>query len=143
MKVWHKILSLFLIPTLLWAGMGFSLSRHYCLGMLVDEAWYYVSESCERHSDFELKTESCRENIEESLTCCSDSWLSVAALSIQSSSQKELSSKCISTSHYLKPNSGAIINTPYAASEIDFLKKSSPPLTEGTDILIQYQRLLI
>jgi len=83
----RKILSLLMAPTLLWAGMGFSLSRHYCLGLLVEEHLYHSEEICElessRHSDCHEEHadnhSSCTENDNG---CCEDVWLQVEGIDV-------------------------------------------------------------
>jgi hypothetical protein len=87
MALISKILSAFLIPTILWAGMGFSLNRHYCLGMLVDEAWYHVSDEClPDHND---QSDTCDDSIETFGSCCSDLWISIEALAVNSQLDRE------------------------------------------------------
>jgi hypothetical protein len=135
------IFSSILIPIILWAGMGFSLNRHYCLGMLVDEAWYYVSDQCKPdHNDQEV---SCTESIDEFGSCCSDQWLSIGGLSINSYAQGKEVSKRI--------NFKQICHTLLKIKPFRHLNEANhtktwvgvdPPIL-SQNIIIAYQRFLI
>lgn len=71
--------------SLLWAGMGFSVSRHYCLGMLKSESFYTQADYCqEKKSPDHQNNESCSWN------CCDEEWLSVAPVEVERTAQKEL-----------------------------------------------------
>ena len=135
------ILSTLLIPIVLWAGMGFSLNRHYCLGMLVDEAWYFVSNDCQPH-DTEKK-QSCKESISSTDSCCSDQWISIAGVSISSQTPQ-------GTNEYLDlPNNTAIaLKEPWILpnsyeAKIGKLNSSVGPPLRIQEIVIEYQRFLI
>tara|TARA_R110001592_G_scaffold127450_1_gene339217 strand:- start:37681 stop:38106 length:426 start_codon:yes stop_codon:yes gene_type:complete len=135
------IFSSILIPIILWAGMGFSLNRHYCLGMLVDEAWYYVSDECNPdHNDQEA---SCTESIDEFGSCCSDQWLSIGGLSINSFEQKHETSKRIN----FKQISLSVLKSETVRffKEVNHAKtwKDEGPPILSQNIIIAYQRFLI
>ncbi|PTM06226.1 MAG: hypothetical protein DA405_00900 [Bacteroidetes bacterium] len=136
------IFSSILIPIILWAGMGFSLNRHYCLGMLVDEAWYYVSDQCKpNHNDQEV---GCTESIDEFGSCCSDQWLSIGGLSINSSSQDQEESKKINfkqISHALSNTTKPFLNLNEARQAKNWRHEHLPKLSQN--IIIAYQRFLI
>lgn len=83
-RYFRFILSIFLSISLLWAGAGFSVSRHYCLGMLKSESFYTQADFCSSHADTNTKQESCDSD------CCDEEWLSVAAIEIERSVQDEL-----------------------------------------------------
>lgn len=83
--------ALLLIPVLLWAGAGFSLSRHYCLGMLVEENFYYEAEACE--SKIEQSEDDCLVSNQhtgfsiEHDDCCDDEWLNVPQVEVKNISE--------------------------------------------------------
>lgn len=61
--------------------MGFTLSRHLCLGMTVNESLYQLADNCgmEDHHN----TDDCDESEEWAIDiddCCEDQWVSVAAV---------------------------------------------------------------
>lgn len=90
----RRISTLLLIPILLWAGAGFSLSRHYCLGMLVEENFYYEAESCGMESltnDFDNHSSECgSEAFEDHTSCCDDEWINVASVEVETSSKNSV-----------------------------------------------------
>lgn len=90
----RKVLSVLLAPVLLWAGMGFSLSRHYCLGLLVEEHLYHSEEVCEmqvsKHSDcHEEHAEDHSSCTEKDKGCCEDVWLQVDGIDVINQTGKE------------------------------------------------------
>lgn len=140
----HSIKAIFssiLIPIILWAGMGFSLNRHYCLGMLVDEAWYYVSDECKPNQN--NQEASCTESIDEFGSCCSDQWLSIGGLSVNSFAQEKQVSKRINfkqLSHtLLKIKFFRYLNE---AKHAKTWVGEDPPIF-SQNIIIAYQRFLI
>lgn len=121
--------------------MGFSLNRHYCLGMLVDEVWYYVSDECQpNHNDRET---SCTESIDEFGSCCSDKWLSIEGLSVNSKTAEQQALQnvkfkdikpVLANASFLKPRTNAKV----LARGID--KERRLP---SQNIIIKYHRFLI
>lgn len=78
--IWRKILSLTLIPILLWAGMGFLLSRHYCFDELISEHFYHSENSC--GMDILLGDEPCHDEHDEDQkfeksNCCRNEWVQI------------------------------------------------------------------
>jgi hypothetical protein len=76
-----------MIPTLLWAGMGFSVNRHYCLGMLKSEAFYSNAAPCSELVSTEVAEKCEKENLEaceiiEDWSCCDSEWLNVKAVQV-------------------------------------------------------------
>lgn len=135
------ILSSLLVPLFLWASMGFSLNRHYCLGMLVDEAWYFVSNECNSH-DTE-KEQSCEETFSSSDSCCSEQWLSIAGVSVSSQAIEG----SVNRTDQLSSNT-AVLNKAFifpASSYANIGKLNSPngPPLLIKEIVIEYQRYLI
>jgi len=121
--------------------MGFSLNRHYCLGTIVDETWYYVSNDCKpEHKDQEG---NCRESADYFGSCCTDQWLSVSGLSINSLPQENK----LSRRNKLKVIA-ATFSSVTAQSSLNTVRKvaanplKNPPLLLK-EIIIEYQRLLI
>lgn len=87
-----QISAVLLIPVLLWSGAGFSLSRHYCLGMLEEESFYFEAGSCqpEAHYKSESKSEACDlSTINSHKDCCDDEWLIVAQVEVESNDRTE------------------------------------------------------
>lgn len=102
------LLSLVLTPILLWASLGFSVNRHYCLGLLKTESFYHPAATCAMHEDGDEEESnehgpaSCAlhqdvpqepSNPEDyqwllELDCCQDEWISVAPLEIESGVHK-------------------------------------------------------
>lgn len=83
----RQVLSVLLTPVLLWAGMGFSLSRHYCLGLLVEEHLYHSEEVCEmqisKHSEcHEEHAENHSGCTQKDEGCCKDVWLQVEGVDV-------------------------------------------------------------
>lgn len=75
----RKIVSILLIPTLLWAGAGFLLSQHYCLDQLVSEHLYHQENSC--GMDLLMGSSDCHDDHEEEglnpSDCCKDVWIQI------------------------------------------------------------------
>lgn len=83
----RKFTALLFIPIFLWAGAGFSLSRHYCLGMLVEESFYFQSETCDMHRSSDS---NCTDSIViEEKDCCDDEWLQVEGIQISKTVDSE------------------------------------------------------
>jgi hypothetical protein len=77
MQQLKKIMALLLVPVILITGIGFSVSQHYCLGMLKSESFYSPAEKCAMHENeagCEKSQASYRSN------CCEDQNLSIAGL---------------------------------------------------------------
>lgn len=144
----RKTIAFLLSPIVIWASMGFNLSQHYCLGMLVEEHFYHHGASCE----FEMvAVEGCHEdpsNLDQVCTamngCCKDVWIQVDQVQIVSLLDApssiilpsfEVPSSLISFSEcYLESNS-ALAGTQF----------KPPPLNSkgGPEYLINLQRFLI
>ncbi len=136
-----SILSTLLIPIVLWAGMGFSLNRHYCLGMLVDEAWYFVSEQCSpEHSEAE---DSPQENICSSFPCCSDQWVSIAGVSVNAQLVEDESENSLQLEKHQAQLKEISQSPSYSFEESGTVKKSNGPPICIKEIVIEYQRFLI
>ncbi len=107
-----QISAVFLIPVLLWSGAGFSLSRHYCLGMLEEESFYFEAESCqpEAHYKSESKSNACNlSTINSHKDCCDDEWLIVAQVEVASNDRTE--------GHSIKPAAKQDLNLGKAHTE--------------------------
>lgn len=84
----RKFIAFGLVPALLWASMGFSISRHYCLGMLVEEHLYHSTEvceskptmsSCHSESHSQNKAGHCQS---ETKGCCENIWLQIEGIDV-------------------------------------------------------------
>jgi hypothetical protein len=80
LKAIKNIAAIFLVPLIIWAGMGFSVNKHYCLGMLKAESFYVPAEKC-----YMAPAESTCGNFEKIATpdCCQDETLSIAGINFQ------------------------------------------------------------
>lgn len=99
-----RLWSLLMLPALLWSSMGFSVSRHYCLGLLKSERFYFSAATCamqadtgEDHLDGEADHGAClmpKLPIEdkpypedyqwlEDLDCCESEWLNISPVEIE------------------------------------------------------------
>lgn len=144
----RKAIALLLSPILIWASMGFSLSQHYCLGMLVEEHLYHDGASCE----FEMVAkESCHEDpadIDQVCTamngCCKDVWIQVDQVQIVSLLDAPSS---ITLPNFAVPSSLISFRECYLESNsgLSGTQFKPPPLNSkgGTEYLIDLQRFLI
>jgi hypothetical protein len=136
-----QISSGFLIPIILWAGMGFSLNRHYCLGTLVEESWYHATDECQpNHND---RKETCGEGIEPFGSCCSDLWITIEALTVNSQLEKDVTFPLGS----LKSNKTSLFNSSLFQTVQDVhpwhkLVDNSSSCSKNR-IFIRYQHFLI
>ena len=141
MKVLRAILFAGMSMVVLLSSIGFSVSRHYCLGMLAEESFYHLgNESCG------MLSSDCA-STEESLDahCCENQNLSIPGIQIQDrlDDNKDLidQEQAIVFSNNTF-NSRLIIFSP----EIHSRLANAPPensLPRGKDLLIQNQRFLI
>jgi len=141
MRKARVILSSLLVPIVLWAGMGFSLNRHYCLGMLVDEAWYFVSNECQPHHTEEKK--SCEESFSSSDSCCSEQWLSIAGVSISSQALEGNGYETKQLDNNLLALKKPLILPVSSLAKIGKHNSSNGPPLPIKEIVIEYQRFLI
>ncbi|WP_421752294.1 HYC_CC_PP family protein [Croceimicrobium sp.] len=85
----RKIFALLLIPSLLWAGMGFSLSRHFCMDLLVDEYFYFAKDSCEMAFMEEVDCQAPEEQSSWSdKDCCRNEWIQICPVDTLNQEQK-------------------------------------------------------
>lgn len=89
LQVFKKITALLFIPIFLWAGAGFSLSRHYCLGMLVEESLYFQSESCQADVDNHQDKDCSEDAFVDHQSCCDDEWLNVSNVEVQKQNERD------------------------------------------------------
>lgn len=139
-----QILSSLLIATaLIVSTLGFSVSRHYCLGMLAEESYYHLgSESC----GMDHNEDGCDEGGSHfSKQCCDDQNLSIPGLQVQ----ERLEST--QADHDQLPEVPSV-PAGVLTADIDWhiepaLSSSGPPLEpihpENAKLLIRYQRFLI
>lgn len=144
----RKTIALLLSPILIWASMGFSLSQHYCLGVLVEEHLYHDGASCE----FEMVAEeSCHEDstaLDQVCTamngCCKDVWIQVDQVQIVSLLDAPSS---IILPNFALPSSSISFTECYLESNsaLNASQFKPPPLNSkgGTEYLIALQRFLI
>ena len=141
MIIVKQISSGFLIPIILWAGMGFSLNRHYCLGTLVEESWYHASDECQPNDND--RKETCSDGIEASGSCCSDLWITIEALTVNSQLEKDVTSPLTS----LKPDKTSLFNSSLFQTVQDIHpwhnQADNPSSCCKNRIFIRYQHFLI
>ena len=86
MKIITKIASLLFVPIIIWSGMGFSVSQHYCLGMLKSESFYSPADKCANHQN----QDSCApKEFQFESNCCKDQNLNIKALEFKRFSNLE------------------------------------------------------
>lgn len=133
MKLFRIIVSSILSLSLLWAGAGFSVSRHYCLGMLKSESFYTQADFCTSHSKPDSQQERCDSD------CCDEEWLSIDAIEIERSVQDDTDISIPNLVLFKADLNGLV----------KFLNKTESPPTYLTNLLLtrpdlaQLQRYLI
>jgi hypothetical protein len=127
--IWRKITSILLIPALLWAGMGFLLSRHYCSDELISEHLYHSENSCGMEILFDK--DSCHDSNnskgEDQINkedCCRNEWIQIDNIDTVNQESKSQSPKIISPQLYPQPNQ--LIFVGYSEVEEE-ASNSSPP----------------
>lgn len=128
--------------------MGFSLSQHYCLGMLVEEHLYHDGSSCEIEM---LADDSChnddhnQEQICSSMNgCCKDVWIQVDQVQIVSLLDAPTS---IALASFEEATSALAFRMPFNLSDegTQNIRFKPPPLHPkgNTQYLVDIQRFLI
>lgn len=125
-----------MIGALLFSTVGFSVSRHYCMGDLVDESFYHIPQECGLDND-----DHCGGDDEHfSKNCCEDENLVFEGIDVLTTQQD-----------HFNPIAAAILTSPYAIvgsvekhiSKNTFPNAPPPPAESGRQILIRVQRFLI
>ena len=141
----RKSIALFMSPILIWASMGFTLSQHYCLGMLMEEHLYHNEAACALALD-----EGCHENsnsdqssCSSSEDCCKNIWIQVDQVQVLSFLDSSEGESSPSLDLKLKNEFGAL-KTRYRQGQSSKVQKEPPPKTKrNTRYLIEIQRFLI
>lgn len=125
-----------MVPILLWAGAGFSLSRHYCLGMLVEENFYYEAESCgmdELDASIQNHNSDCDDEIiADHDSCCDDEWINVSSVQVESNpkASEQISVQELSVDPSPKVLKGSFCGEFDQVLKADYLDHG-PPLIKG------------
>ena len=138
MKALRAILSFSLIGILLFSTMGLSVSRHYCMGMLISESFYSPSNDCGMDI-----YDSCNNTDEVIFTagCCEDENLVFKGIDVISVFKKQLDNthtadlQNLTIQLDLTPQSNRY-------SELSYYPPPEPK-PYGTDLLVRVQRFLI
>ncbi len=142
MRMFQAFFTIFTAIVLVMSTVGFSVSQHYCLGMLAQESFFHLgNESCSADSDADCGAET--NGI--SKQCCDDVNLSIPGIQVQDRNPSEQESVALQddrTSPFSLPdfpNFGVVVN-----DDTNF-SKDPPPLHDSTGkrILIHQQRFLI
>lgn len=124
-----------MLSVLMLATVGFSVSRHYCLGMLKTERFYAPAEKCAGEDEHHHESE---ESIV--MDCCADEFFAVPGLQVQSQVQEN----ALHTIAFIAPASFQIpLKVDVLANNQEFLPPSNAPPKYGRDLLIHIQRFLI
>ncbi len=131
------IFSISMIAVLLFSSMGFTVNRHYCMGMLMDESFYAWSDAC--GMDAEDSCEKPGESID--MGCCDDESLVFNGVEVISFIKKQL--ELAPSFLAFLPNN--ISPSDFQTSLYEELSFFPPPepLPYGRDLLVQVQRFLI
>lgn len=137
MKKLQAILSISFIGVLLFSTVGFSVSRHYCMGMLMDESFYGVSEGCGMIAD-----DDCDNNKESiRMNCCDDENLVFAGIDVISIIKNKLDAAPAFIAHF------PIVDNVFPDQNISYEQLSFFPPPEpqpyGRNLLVKVQRFLI
>ena len=86
MKILKTIFSFSMIAILMLSTLGFSVSRHYCMGMLVEESFYSPSDGCS-----DMSEDDCGSGFEmDDKGCCDDETLAVEGIQVISFLKKQV-----------------------------------------------------
>lgn len=141
MKIFRSILSVLLIPVILFASTGFSVNRHYCMGMMVEENFYSVVEGCAMIEMERSYSDHCEPQM-ESKHCCADESVSIVALDIQETGKFKQLLKLISPAWQTPEILSHSFDLVKSTSSNTLYAPNAPPI-RNEDILILVQRFLI
>lgn len=140
MQLIKYISAVFLSASILLSSMGFTVSKHYCMGMLKNVSYYSTAEKC---SFEKLSCESEDEQVYSNFSCCYDQTLAIPGISIVKTDEKKVN---------LFP-SFSISETLLSKSDLNFLtefqirdfEKFAPPEHSPyqRNIIIEIQSFLI
>lgn len=144
MKWFRGILSLAMAISLILSTIGFSVSRHYCLGMLAEESFFHLGDESCGMEDHGLSDCGEEANFTD-YDCCADDNLSIPGLQIQNRDRSEasvsISDRTLpNDSYYQATNSWTALDSNLADLA------NAPPDTNPKaihNILILQQRFLI
>lgn len=137
MKWFKKIASLSLIVVVLFATVGFSVSRHYCMGMMVEESFYSPAHSCEMET-FDEHHDGDTDHFKKN--CCDDEQLIIPGIEVvnkggvKSFDLTKSLALLQSDKNYSEP---VFENLDYTYTQY------FPPPDEDQNLLVLYQRFLI
>ena len=143
MRKLQVLSSIIIASVLIVSTLGFSVSRHYCLGMLAEESFYHLgSETC----GMEYEDDGCdTQGSHYSNHCCDDEILSIPGLQVQERQDSPENGKNLVLEITSVPVAYEALREEWM-HEIQFTS-GSPPFQpvhpNGTGLLIRYQRFLI
>ena len=139
-KMLKSILSVSLALALLVSSVGFSVSRHYCLGMLANESFYFLGdESCGMDDGCESS------DLHLSNHCCQDENLAVPGIEVKNRADHEeqlLNPSQVSTAIIAEE---LVPDLNHSLDSKDHLANAPPSQfhPSGKDILIRHEQFLI
>lgn len=137
MKKLKAILSISMLGILLFSTVGFTVSRHYCMGMLMNESFYGLSESCGMQVDDDC--DNAKESIR--MNCCDDENLVFAGIDVISIVKNQLDATPAFIAHF------PIIDNLFQeqSTSYEHLSFFPPPEPQpyGRNLLVKVQRFLI
>lgn len=140
MKAFKAIMSVSLAVALLVSSVGFSVSRHYCLGMLAEESFYHLgNESCGMTDDCDASGNKL------STHCCDDENIAIPGIQVQKRTNEDIG-------FAVSELDVSLIHKAHGSDSLPKLNHTSTPKAhappdqlspKGRDILIHHQRFLI
>ncbi|MEQ9262397.1 MAG: hypothetical protein RLP14_04460 [Owenweeksia sp.] len=140
------ILSVALTGILIFATAGFSVSRHYCMGMLVEESFFDWDSGCSDQTQGVCHLQDAHHDKDDSLkkNCCEDENLIINGIQVLSFSKHSISGNlnpqfftAFLYSYLRIPFSQLLDSYTFSNAPPDLLKRS------GAEILVWVQRFLI
>jgi hypothetical protein len=119
MKAFKVIMSVFLVVTLLVSSVGFSVSRHYCLGMLAEESFYHLgNESCGMIDECDASGNHL------STHCCDDENLAIPGIQVQERSNED-------SGFPVSETDASLVNKAHGFDSLERLNRTSSTLAHA------------
>ena len=138
MKILKAIFSVSMIAILMISTLGFSVNRHYCMGMLVEESFYTPSAGCT-----DMDEDDCSTSFQsEEKGCCDDETLAFEGIDVLSFVKKQLEVSPIAANFSATLPFQNWIETQNTYQKISFFPPPEPQ-PYGRNLLVKVQRFLI